>query len=747
MAQLLYRLGRFCARYRFVTVAAWVVLLALAAGGAATLSGPTKDSFSIPGVESTRALQQLDQEFPSMAASGAEAKVVFQAPTGESLTDPENAALVQQAVQRLEDVHGVVSVADPLDPQAPRVSPNHRIGLATVTFSAGEGAVSPQAIDALHDIAADTGADGLRTEVGGSALQQAPDVLGPTELVGVAIAFGVLLLTYGSLVAAGANILTAGIGVGIGAATITTLTGFLDLQSTTSILAVMLGLAVGIDYALFIFARFRSELRDGYVPTEAAGRAVATAGSAVVFAGTTVVLALAGLSVVGIPFLTQMGLAASGTVVVAVLVALTLVPALLRTLGHRVLGRTERRAATVRHRSRTGRRTRPGLLARWAGGVSSHPLLSLGAAVAALVALAVPVASLQTALPTSGDAAPATSERQAYDLISDGFGPGANGPLLLLVQGDNARDAAQQVSRTVSGMDDVAMVTPPQANPDGSAALVTVIPASGPTDPQTTELVSAIRAATDDPSEVGGAEVAVTGHTAVNVDVDHKLSDALPVYLALIVGLALVLLLWMFRSLFVPVLATIGFLLSYGAGLGAAVATYQWGWLASVFGVAQPAPLMSLLPIITVGILFGLAMDYQVFLVSRMREAYVHGADATQAVVDGFRRSAPVVVAAATIMAAVFAGFIGSANPMVGSIAVTLSVGVLADAFIVRMVIMPAVLVLAGRGAWWLPRWFARVLPHVDVEGKALQRPGPAAADEAAEGDERVPVTAGGQAR
>lgn len=735
MAQLLRRLGQACARHRLVTIVAWLVLLAAAGGSAAAFSGPTSNSFSIPGTESTQALDELDDELPAMSASGASAELVFEADAGERVTDPKNAKRIAGAVQQVTDIEGVVGVTKPLQAKTPTVSKDQRTALATVTFSEQPGAVDETAIDAVQDVADDVAQSGLRTEVGGSALQEVPKILGPTEIVGVAIAFMVLLLTYGSLVAAGANILTALIGVGIGASAITALTGFVDLQSTTSILAVMLGLAVGIDYALFIFARFRSELRDGYDVDDAVGRAVGTAGSAVVFAGTTVVIALAGLTVVGIPFLTQMGLAASGTVVVAVAVALTLVPALLRTLGTRILRRRERAAVAARsiqtgHHGAEHSQERRSFLSGWANLVSGRPVAALLGAVVLLGLLSAPVASLQTALPTSGTADPASSERQAYDLVSDAFGPGVNGPLLLLVQGDDAGAAAKQVGKTVSSLDGVGRVLPPSVNQDGDAAVLTVIPMTGPTDDETTALVHDIRAAMDEPANTAGADVSVTGQTAVNIDVDNQLSEALPAYLALIVGLALILLLLMFRSLFVPVLATVGFLLSFGAGLGAAVATYQWGWLSSIFGIAQPAPLMSMLPIICVGILFGLAMDYQVFLVARIHEAYAHGTGPKEAVVKGFRQSAPVVIAAATIMGVIFAGFAGSPDPMIGSIALTLTVGVLADAFVVRMVIMPALLSLVGHSGWWLPRWLGRALPHVDVEGKALERtpePEPAA--------------------
>ncbi|MGI8418788.1 MAG: MMPL family transporter, partial [Nakamurella sp.] len=496
--------------------------------------------------------------------------------------------------------------------------------------------------------------------------------------------------------------------------------------------AIMLGLAVGIDYALFIFARFRAELRDGRSVTDAVGRATGTAGSAVVVAGLTVVIALAGLSVVGIPFLAEMGLAAAATVVIAVLVALTLVPALLTVLGRRVLPKKERNSPDPENNHETrdvggadphnNQETREvgekrGFLRHWADVVTRRPALAAIAAVVVLGVIATPVISMNTALPDTGTAYPASQQRQAYDLISKNFGPGLNAPLLILVEGDNGPQSAAVVAKKVQATSGVAVVTAPRVSADGSVALFTVIPKSGPHDQATTDLVNTLRG-----DNFGtGVEVKVTGTTAVGIDVNNTLSSALPKYLALVVGLALVLLLLVFRSILVPVTATIGFLLSYGAALGATTAVFQWGWLAGALGVAQPGPLMSLLPIIVVAILFGLAMDYQVFLVSRIHEAHAHGDDPVSAVRHGFRRSAPVVIAAATIMAAVFGGFVGSNDPMISSIALALTLGVLADAFIVRMIVIPAVLSLLSGGAWWMPQWLHKVLPRIDVEGKGIE--------------------------
>lgn len=744
MAALLQRLGLASARHKALVMVIWLLALAGAGTAAVTLAGPTSTSFSIPGAESSQALEVVGQKFPQIQASGATVQVVMVAPPGSVINDPQNAAAVVGAAKALSAADGVANASNPFDERQPVVSQDRTTALSTVTFDKAQGNVTKASLDAVQQAVDAARTAGLDVKIGGNAFQQVPEIIGPGEIGGVIVAFIVLMLTYGALAAAGANLLTALVGVGIGAAGITALSGLVDLQATTSILAVMLGLAVGIDYALFIFARFRSERLEGNSVVDSVGRATGTAGSAVVVAGLTVVIALAGLSVVGIPFLAEMGLAAAATVVIAVLVALTLVPALLAAMGDRSLRKKYRAILaaggvvsvhqpdsapdTGRDASDTaadGADAAPaakrGFLHRVSDGITRRPTIAAIGAVVLLGVIAAPVLSLKTSLPDSGTADPASQQRQAYDLIAQKFGPGLAGPLLILVEGPNGPAQAGAVSQRIKGGGDVAFAAPPQPSADGSAALFTVIPFSGPHDVATEQLVTRVRA-----MDFGaGVEVRVTGTTAVSIDVDSTLSGALPIYLAVVVGLALILLLLVFRSILVPVTATLGFLLSYGAALGATTAIFQWGWLATVFGVVQPAPLMSLLPIIVIGILFGLAMDYQVFLVSRIHEAHAHGEDPVAAVRHGFRRSAPVVVAAASIMAAVFGGFVGSGDPMIKAIAFALTVGVLFDAFVVRMVLIPAVLTLLRGSAWWLPRWLERALPHIDVEGSAIEKTAP----------------------
>jgi len=712
MALLLSRLGAFSHRHRLAVVLVWLAVLIAGGVGAATLAGTTSSTFSIPGQESTTALTLIEQEFGA-GGDGATARVVVQAPAGETITTAENAAAVEELVTALGQLPGVVSASDPLDPAAPAVNADQTTAYSTVSYDAAVGGVTVAEQDALVEAVDDARSGGLTVEIGGEALSETPGVGGPGELAGVVVALLILTVTYGTLVVAGMNLLTAVVGVGTGVLGITIATGFLDLSSTTSALAGMLGLAVGIDYALFIVSRFRQELRRGSDVGTAVATAVGTAGSAVVTAGLTVVIALVGLTVVGIPFLSQMGIAAAGTIVVAVLVALTLVPAVLGLLGRRALPRRQRSTALATSDAPARGR---GFLAGWVDTVTRHRVPALLLAVVALGVIAVPFFSMQTTLvQTQADD---STQGRAEQLLADAFGEGFNGPLTVLFDGAGAAEAAASASGPIAGLPDVAAVTAPIPNADDTAALLTVVPESGPTSAATEQLVADLR---DQLAGVDGLDTYVTGQTAVSVDVAESLDAALPVYLVLVVGLALVLLVLVFRSLLVPLVGVLGFLLTIGASLGATVAVFQWGWLADPLGVPGTGPLISLTPILVIGILFGLAMDYQIFLVSRMHEAHSSGRSALDAVRTGFRQAAPVVVAAALIMFAVFAGFFTGDEATIKSIAFALASGIVFDAFVVRMVLVPAALALLGERAWWLPRWL-RWLPQLDVEGAALEK-------------------------
>ncbi|GAB4050668.1 MMPL family transporter [Catellatospora paridis] len=731
MATFLYRIGRFSYRRRWIVLGLWVLLLALAGAGAATMSGKMSNDFSIPGTEAQRAIDQLTERFPEAHAGGAGARVVFVAPEGKTVADPGVQAAIGQVVGALNGAPQVARVVDPYT--AKSISPDGRYAFAQVTYGVQGMELTDADRDALQDAAALGRDAGLTVEIGGDALRANPKT-GVVEVIGIAVAALVLIITLGSLVSAGLPLLTAVVGIAIGLAGVAIAARFADINSNSLILALMLGLAVGIDYALFIVSRFRHELlvrKDG---AEAAGRAVGTAGSAVVFAGLTVIIALAALAIVGVPLLAGLGLSAAATVAVAVLVAVTLLPALLGFTGDRLVKGRLFGHATPDPESDSG----PVPMGeRWARFVVRFRVPVLIVAVAALGVLAIPAADLRLGLPDDGMQATDTTQRKAYDIVSTGFGPGLNGPLVVVAElpaGADPQATLGQLVTRLSGMDNVLYAAPNGMSGDGRTALLAVIPKTGPNDVATADLVHTIRERKAAITAGTGATIAVTGVTALAIDVSTRLDEALLPYLAVVVGLAFLLLLLVFRSVLVPLKATLGFLLSLAATFGAVVAVFQWGWLGDVFGVHETGPIMSMLPVLLIGILFGLAMDYQVFLVTRMREDFVHGATARDAVVTGFRHGARVVTAAAIIMISVFGGFVFSGETLIQSIGFALAFGVLVDAFVVRMTIVPALMSLLGRAAWWLPRWLNRILPNVDVEGEKLHQ---------AQEPVREPVTAG----
>ncbi|WP_245938250.1 MMPL family transporter [Williamsia limnetica] len=710
-------------------ISLWVGVLVLAGAAVALAPAGEEAELSMPGIESQKAFDLLDERFPDGDSQGAEAHLVFQASHGRKMTATENRAAVEETLGVLEGGDQVASVTDPFETDA--VSDDDTIAYSTVTYNVGAVDLTAPAKSAL-EYAADQARDaGLTVEIGGSALESEVSPGGTTEIIGIAVAAVVLIIALGSLVAAGLALLTAFLGVAIAFFAVSALAVPLGLTSTVGILALMLGLAVGIDYALFIISRYRDERARGSGPEEAAGRAVGTAGSAVVFAGATVIIALLGLGVVGVPELTKIGMGGAGAVALAVLVALTLVPALFGTFGRRVLPRALRKPAEPQVRSPHPLPTavgKQGLGTRWARFVLRRPVPVLLVAGIGLGVVALPVLSLELGLPGDESKSAQTTERRAYDLLSDGFGPGFNGPLTVVVDMSKSEDSqatTAQVVETLRAVDGIASVGNPVISDNNDTAVLTAIPQTAPTSSETKDLVQSIRGKVSGLETATGSVVLVTGTTALNIDISEAMSDALIPYLAVVIGLAILLLMVVFRSILVPIKAAIGFLLSVGAAFGVVVAVFQWGWGADLIGIEETGPVMSLMPILIIGIVFGLAMDYEVFLVSRMREAYVHGTSPQEAIVAGFRHSGRVVAAAAIIMTSVFAGFIGLASPTIQTMGVGLAAAVLFDAFVVRMAIVPAVLALLGDRAWWMPRTLGRVLPNVDIEGEALNTRAP----------------------
>src|SRR6478735_4764486 len=729
MATLFYRLGKTAYRRWPIFIAAWLVAMVAVGTVAATMSKPMTDSFSIPGIPSEKAADLQAELFPNVtdAFDEASVNVVVAAPEGHSLDEPSYTKAVDSLVADLRDLPQVskdAPIENPVDaaqsqrqamlesarqsgtpPDAAKanaaalspLTPDARVGIISFQYDVETVAdVEPATQTALLDVLETARDNGLTAEANGSGTSAMSEPGGSSELIGIAVALVVLLLTFGSLMAAGLPIITAMFGVALGMAGITAMTAFMDIGSSTPMLATMIGLAVGIDYTLFILARYRTELQHTEDREEAIGVSVGTAGSAVVFAGLTVLIALSALAVVGIPFLTAMGLAAAATVLIAVLVALTLLPAILGLLKSKAFGGRIRKYSP--RREPDGHILNNGV--RWARFVGRRPIAVVLLAVVGLGALAVPLKDLHLAFPTDSTASVETTQRQASDLMAEGFGPGREGPLLVVVDATDVAEADRsaaidEVTAWAAGQQDVANAQVVAMNQAGTGAQVMITPSSGPDDTATEDLLADLRDGQAGIEAETGTTTGVTGLTAITTDVSERLSDALPIYLAVVIGLAFLLLMVVFRSSLVPLTATLGFLLSVLATLGATVAVFQEG----AFGLMEGQPIVSFMPIFLIGVVFGLAMDYQVFLVTRIREAHVHGYSMKEAVVDGFRNSARVVSAAAAIMTAVFA------------------------AFIVRMALIPAVLYLLGDRAWWLPKWLDRLLPNVDVEGENLDRP------------------------
>ena len=748
MATFLYRLGRLAFRRRGAAVLIWAAVLAAVGLGAMTAGGTSDGDLSMPGIESQQAYDLVQQRFPGAAADGASAQVVFVAPDGGKVTAADSRADVEETVHALAGGPQVAGVADPFESRA--VSADGSTAYATVSYTVAPSDLAEDGRAALDKAADIARGEGLTVEMGGSALEADEGPGGVSELIGIAVAAVVLLVTFGSMAAAGMPLLTALVGAAVSLCGILLLGHPLGLTSDTLTLGMMLGVAVGIDYALFVISRYREERGRGRSPQDAAGTAVGTAGSAVVFAGLTVVIALAGLSVVGIPVLTKMGLAAAGAVGVAVLVALTLVPALLAFRPDAVLARRVRKAARRAGTPSAGQQRelkRDTLGTRWARFVLRRPVAVLVFGVLGLGALAAPAASLHLGSPGDEALSTSTTQRRAYDDLAKAFGPGFNGPLTVVVDAQGSPDpqaAVRTISERIGAEDGVVSVSQPRFDKAGDTAVFSATPSTSPTDNRTKELVKTVRQERPAIESGTSATFQVTGSTALNIDIAGKVQAALVPYLAVVVGLAVILLLVVFRSVLVPLKAALGFVLSVLAALGLVVLVFQQGHGASLLGVQQTGPVMSLMPIFMVGIVFGLAMDYEVFLLSRMREAYARGEDARSAVVSGFRHSARVVAAAALIMIAVFSGFIEEQGSMIKMVGFGLAAAVLLDAFVVRMAIVPAVLALLGDRAWRLPRWLDRLLPRVDVEGEALDRGAPAGGgrgpDAAADAPERARV-------
>ena len=767
MAQLLYRLGRLAYLNRWKTLVVWLLLIAGMAAAAANLSQPLSNNFTIPGLESIEAQDEIKERFNTSddALTAPTAKVIVQAPEGKTLEDSDVSADVDKLVTSLKDsgklkdtdelVNPVMAAMgmkqqlteqkaaqgipqEQIEADLKAISPlseDKRTGTIDITFDAEKAAdVTSEQRNAITTIISNDNGN-LTTAYSGNAFQDSESLGMQSELIGITVAAVVLIITFGSLVAAGLPLLTAVVGVAFGLMGVTAATGFTDsINSMTPTLASMIGLAVGIDYALFILSRFRSELIDhinGHDLTpkqlstrlreisredraHLAGLAVGKAGSAVVFAGLTVLIALAALTIVNISFLSAMALAAAATVAVAVLVAITLLPAILGLVGTRVFSVTAPFVTAP-----DPEQEKPTMGLRWIRQVRSRPLVFLGAGALVLILLAIPAMNLRLSMPTDGVTEPGSPRRVAYEMTEDAFGPGRNSPMIAVVDATSTPEDQRMQNfgaavEKLQGTDGVSNAQIIALNDAQDTAQVLITPEYGATDERTSDLLHDLRNNADN--------YKITGVGPMFKDISQRLNDALLPYLAVVLSLAFVLLMLVFRSIWVPLIATLGFALTVAATFGLTVLIWQQGFAGLV---SDPQPLISFLPIMLVGIVFGLAMDYQVFLVSRMREGYVHGKTAGNAVANGFKHGARVVTAAALIMISVFAAFMLIDEKFIVVMGFALAVAVFFDAFIVRMTIIPATMFLLDDRAWRLPRWLDRMIPHVDIEGESLTRKAP----------------------
>lgn len=726
MSTLLSSLGRWSFRHPWRVLVAWLIVLGVAGGGAVGLGAGTDNTFSIPGTESQAGLEQLQRTFPQV--SGTNAQFIVVAADGDDVTDTAYRDDIESTVRDLERIDGVLAVTSPYDENITGMVNNEKTAAIVRLQFDGQSTDVPDSVkDDLQQRVDDLATalpDGSQAALGGDLFATSIPTVTITEAIGLLIALLVLIVTFRSFVVAGLPLLTAVLGVGISMAGIFAATAFATVSSTTPLLALMLGLAVGIDYALFIVARHQDQVRDGVDPEESAARAVGTAGSAVVFAGVTVLIALIGLGFAGIPFLTTMGVAASVAVAIAVAISVTLTPAMLGFVKGRVAGRPRRA------RRKTDAAPRPTFSRRWVNAITKRPVMVATAVIVGLGIVAIPALSLNLALPNAGVLPKGSEARISYDLTAEEFGPGFNGPLILtgtIVTSTDPLNLMQDLGDEVEklpGVREVALATP---NETADTGIVQIIPETAPDDPATSDLVRELRSHHDEWLDEYGIDLKVTGFTAVAIDISDQLGSALLPFGIFVIGLSLILLAIVFRSIWVPVTAAIGYLLSIAAAFGVVAAVFEWGWFADALHVARTGPIISFMPIVLMGVLFGLAMDYQVFLVSRMREDFVHAAGsgraaAVEAVRSGFAGTARVVTAAALIMFAVFVAFVPEGDSSLKPIALGLAAGIAIDAFLVRMTLIPAVMAILGDRAWRIPRWMQRILPHVDIEGEAVER-------------------------
>ncbi|MFW0785475.1 MMPL family transporter [Gordonia sp. CPCC 206044] len=732
MASFLYRVGRFSFRHKWWMIAVWLIAAIAVSGLVGALNPKFAKDFSLPGTDSGTATEQVEQYFPDVMKQQerASTSVLVAADDGLAAHSAQIDALVAD-LHKLPELSDAKTVVNPLTVAQMQpamassvIGDGGKVGLIQVRQNIEAMDLTVDEKDQLTTILAAHSGDGLQVEATGS-LMQVMEAGGKAEMIGFAVAFVVMIVAFGALVAAFIPLITGLMGVMITIMLLTLSAEVLSVNETATGIVTMLGIAVSIDYALFIVSRYRSERKRGGSAADAAGRAVGTAGSAVVFAGLTVIIAVVALMVIGIPLITQMGMGAAVAVFVAVLAALTLIPALLGATGRFAFAP---RIPWIKHAEESDSADTLGV--RFGRTVVKRPVPFIIGGLLVLVLAAIPMTKLELGMSMTSD-----DEAAAQTLLQRGFGEGINGPLLVVLHTENGDIAAtaEQAVDHIRTLDDVANANTltwmgngsPQPNTGADTALISVTPTSSPSAAATHDLMEEIRDYTPT-VEQAGAQLHVGGQTAIMSDLSAKLDKALIPYLVVVVGLAFLIMIAVFRSIWVPLIGTLGFIFSVLATFGVTVAIFQEGW----FGlIDHTKPILSFLPIFLIGVVFGLAMDYQVFLVTRMREEYIHGMSAKDAIVAGYRHGARVVTSAAIIMISVFAAFMLSPDTTAKMLGFALAIAVFFDAFIIRMMVVPAIIALLGDRAWGLPKWLDRLVLNFDIEGGAVRDRGLESAD------------------
>ena len=709
MSTLLYRVGRGAGRHPWRIVALWMVAAIAAIFLNSAVGGAPDETFRLPGAESQRGADLLEERFPEQSLFTS--NVVFHDDRG--LTDPAVRRAVELVIRDLAAGPHVMDVAGPFGP-ASTVSADGTTAFATIAYD--QESTTDAMLASADAAVAPLRADGVEVAYDGSLGYATANGEGGTEIIGILIAVVVLAIVFGSLVAMSLPIVVALLAILIGTSTLGILSGVVAVPQIATVIGLMLGLGVGIDYALFVLSRHRQNLEAGMPVPEAVGHANASAGLSVLFAGSTVILAIVGVQVSGIPMLAMMGWGAAIMVAVTMLASLTLLPAVLGILRTRV---NSLRIPFLRQRRDGG-----GLTSRWARTVARKPAAYAVGAVLVLVALSVPTFSMRLAFPDAGNDPQGATTRVAYDLMAEAYGPGTGSPMLVVLESEHGPlpgGLAEEVAAETARVDGVQSTSPPTFNAAGDVAVVGVTPTSSSQDEKTSALLDRLRTETLPELVDGrGLKVQVTGGTAMTDDVSQRLQDRMPLFLAVVIGLSFLLLVVVFRSVVVPAKAALLNILSIGAAYGVVVAIFQWGWGADLIGLEETVPIMPLAPMLMFAILFGLSMDYEVFLLSRMREQYLRHGDARRAVLEGVGATGRVITSAAVIMIAVFASFILATDPTTKMFGVGLSVAVLLDVTLGRMVLVPAVMTLLGERAWWLPAWLERRLPAVDLDTETV---------------------------